>query len=65
MGIPVFDLGYESYVYQKFEENGVSGKYLGDSLHPNETGGKLLADLIAHHLIARFGGKEFYNLTAT
>lgn len=65
MGIPVFDLGYESYVYQKFEENGVTSKYLGDALHPNETGGKLLADLIAHHLIARFGGKEFYDLSAT
>ena len=62
MGIPVFDLGYESYVYQQFEKNGVTSKYLGDALHPNETGGKLLADLIAHHLIARFGGKEFYDL---
>ena len=40
-------------------------KAVGDALHPNENGGKLLADLIAHHLIARFGGKEFYDLSAT
>lgn len=39
----VIDATYKSGIYSRYENNGASGKYLADGLHPNEAGGKLLA----------------------
>ena len=61
LGIPVLDLNAESYIYAQMADN-----YLVDGLHPNvDKGGKLLADIIGHYLIEKFGGKPFFDLRET
>lgn len=58
LAVPVLDLGYESHVYSPLASN-----YLSDGLHPDiDHGGKMLADMIGHYLISKFGGKPFFNL---
>ena len=43
MSVEVIDAFYKSGIYGAFENQGASGKYLADGLHPNSAGAKVLA----------------------